>query len=91
MTKHTSIRKTVDSFRERFEDCPECNGTGRRCSDYYDRGSDCVDCDGSGVWTAACADCGEARDLNDDGVCRECAALDLAYSELKSETRTQWL
>lgn len=62
-------------FEWRTVDCDECNGTGRRCSDYYDRGSECFDCSGSGEWTAVCSDCGEKRPLNDDGECANCAQL----------------
>lgn len=97
--KHTPIRKTVDSFAYRTEACPECGGFGTVTSAVdsgpigcgYFRDDVCDECDGEGEVPAMCADCCEVKPINDDGVCRECAALDLAYSELNRETRTQWL
>lgn len=49
---------------------------------------DCEECGGTGEIEASCADCGDERPLNDDGVCADCDAIPV---ELKFETKGQWL
>ena len=62
----------MTAYRPRTEDCPECGGSGSRWG--FGREIECPDCDGTGSWDAACSDCGEVRDLDDDMLCASCAA-----------------
>ena len=58
----------------REEHCDECGGSGVRMG--CTREIECFDCGGQGTWDATCADCSEAKALNEDGVCEECSARD---------------
>lgn len=72
----------LDDFRFRATDCETCGGEGtqvefHRFAGEYMAGEPvevtCLDCDGTGEQEAMCAECGEERKLNDDGVCQDCA------------------
>lgn len=60
-----------NSFTFRTENCGECGGSGTRMG-ASDNDITCYDCSGEGSWNASCAECGEERPLNDDGVCVNC-------------------
>ncbi len=50
---------TPPTFRYRDEPCSECD-------------FGCKECEGAGEVPASCADCGDVRPLDDDGLCAFC-------------------
>lgn len=64
----------MTAYELRFEDCPECGGSGYRMGASFND-IPCFDCDGQGEFEAACIDCRTVRPLSDEGLCEDCVAL----------------